>query len=275
MAAKNPILTRTVIAHNDAEDSGNPMHNDDAARALGYKAALVPGVTVYGYMTAQLIEYFGEVWLAEGCMSVQFRKPIFAGEKQRIEAQLAGSGSALQIHVIDPEGDICVSGKASMERYDSAIHSPKHDLANIPMPAFRALPGEKRAAEKQTFELEKTLGSIHATFETARAKKFLDQMQDTHEIYQRGMTHPAWLLRQANIIVDQNIAVGPWIHTASEIQNFGLATNGEQLETRAQVIELFERKSHQYVDLDILMLAEGNPDRVICRVMHRAIYKIG
>ena len=275
MVVKSPDLIRTVVAHNDAEDSGNPMHNDDAARALGYKAALVPGVTVYGYMTYQLVEHFGEAWLTEGCMQVRFRKPVFAGEAQRIEATLEGNDSILHIKVIDPEGDVCVSGKASMKRFAEAIHNPDHNLANTPIAAYRAMPNERRPAEKQTFEREKTLGSIHATFETARGAEFLDQMQDDHEIYRRGATHPAWLLRQANIIVDQNIAVGPWIHTASEIQNFGLARNGEQFEVRAQVLDLFEKKLHQYVDLDVVMLAQGDPERVISRVMHRAIYKMG
>ena len=35
-----------------------------------------------------------------------------------------------------------------------------------------------------------------------------------------------------------------------------------------------EKKSHQYVDLDVVMLAQGEPDRVISRVMYRAIYKM-
>ncbi len=275
MTVKKSQLVRTVVAHNDAEDSGNPMHNDDAARALGYKAALVPGVTVYGYMTSQLLEYFGEAWLTDGCMAVSFRKPVFAGETQRIEASLEDDDSVIHINVVDPEGDVCVSGKAPMNRYEPAIHDSGYDLANTPIAAYRAMPNQKQPAARQSFEQERVLGSIFATFANKRAAEFLRQMQDHHHIYQHGTTHPAWLLRQANIIVDQNIAVGPWIHTANEIQSFGLATNDEPFEVRAQVLDLFEKKSHQYVDLDVVMLAEGDPERLICRVMHRAIYKMG
>ena len=35
-----------------------------------------------------------------------------------------------------------------------------------------------------------------------------------------------------------------------------------------------EKKSYQYVDLHVVMLAQGEPDRVISRVMYRAIYKM-
>ena len=52
------MLHRTLVAHNDAADSGNPMHDEDAAKALGFKGAVVPGVTVYGYICHLLIAHF-------------------------------------------------------------------------------------------------------------------------------------------------------------------------------------------------------------------------
>ena len=75
--------------------------------------------------------------------------------------------------------------------------------------------------------------------------------------------------------MNQNYAVGPWIHVASEIRNHAFAYNDEPIEVRAQVIDLFERKGNEYFDLDVAVLADGDPDRLIMRVMHRAIYKIG
>ena len=86
--------------------------------------------------------------------------------------------------------------------------------------------------------------------------------------------HTDWLLRQANIVVDRNFDLGPWIHVESEVQNHSRAKTTDRIEVRAQVVELFERKGHEYFDLDVALLANGDTDRLVMRVLHRAIYKM-
>mgnify|MGYP003312938934 CR=1 FL=1 len=53
----------SVVAQNDATDSNNAIHSDDIAQKLGFTGGLVPGVTVYGYLTRPLVEFFGDCLL--------------------------------------------------------------------------------------------------------------------------------------------------------------------------------------------------------------------
>ena len=260
---------RTVTAYNDAADSGNPMHDDEAARAMNYKGALVPGVTAFGFVTHAYVTHFGDAWLEHGSMEVRFRKPVYAGESMSVEGTFADD--ILTVEVCNPEKEVCVIGRGSMSPNSDTTPS----IPNSPIALPQKLPDPKLPAERAQFEMDPVFGSITPVFKNSEADHFLDLLQDDHEIYRKGITHPAWLLRQANIIVDQNYAVGPWIHVASEIRNHAFAYNDEPIEVRAEVIDLFERKGNEYFDLDVAVLADGDPDRLIMRVMHRAIYKMG
>lgn len=70
-------MTAEVIARNGAPDSENRIHSDEVARQYGFLAALVPGVTVYGYMVSQ-------EFLERGTVHVRLLKPVFDGDHLRI-----------------------------------------------------------------------------------------------------------------------------------------------------------------------------------------------
>ena len=82
--------------------------------------------------------------------------------------------------------------------------------------------------------------------------------------------HPAWLLRQANYVVDRSIALGPWIHTASEVVHLGHARIGETLEVRAAVVDLSTHKGNDYAAFDVFVSGR----EPVMRVRHRAIYRL-
>jgi len=48
-----------VRAHNAATESENKIHHDDVAQRHGFRGGLVPGVTVYAYMTHPVVALFG------------------------------------------------------------------------------------------------------------------------------------------------------------------------------------------------------------------------
>lgn len=274
MQLQSVPATRVVTAYNDAADSGNPMHDDAAARAMNFKGALVPGVTVFGFVTHAFVTHFGDSWLASGSMHVRFRKPVYAGESLSVESVHKDEDSdeeILHIEVRNPDGEACVIAHGSMAPNSRTVSS----IPNRPIAPHRALPDPKWPAERERFVNERVFGSIAPIFTSGEAAHFLNLLQDKHGIYRRGITHPAWLLRQANVIVDRNFAIGPWIHVASEIRNYGLAHNDESIEVRAQVIDLFEKNGNEYFDIDVAILANGDPERLVMRVLHRAIYKMG
>ena len=268
------MLHRTLTAHNDAADSGNPMHDEAAAKALGFKGAVVPGVTIYGYISHLLLTHFGDQWLATGYSQVRFRQPVIAGEQLELRGELSEGpqGEIMSVEVRNAEGVITTTGKGGMgSDAVSAFHSDGV-LVDKPFPAQRSASGPKWPPTEESFRNESLLRSFTANFTPEEQHQFRQEMRDEHEIYARYL-HPAWLLRQANIIVDRNVAVGAWIHTESEVSNLGLAPLDAPIEVRAEVVDLFERKNNHFVDLDVLILSVSKTEKPILRALHRAIYQ--
>ena len=55
------------------------MHSDDVARRFGFQGGLVPGVTVFAYMTRPVVAHYGARWLARGWAEVSLAKPAYEG----------------------------------------------------------------------------------------------------------------------------------------------------------------------------------------------------
>jgi hypothetical protein len=68
------------------------------------------------------------------------------------------------------------------------------------------------------------------------------------------------------------VALGPWVHVASDVAHGGVARAGDRLQTRGRVARVFERKGHHFVELDLLVVA--GETRPILHVRHTAIYAL-
>src|ERR1035438_1019092 len=66
-----------VRSNNTAADSENQIHDDRVAAAYGFRGGLVPGVTVYGYMTPAVVHGLGRAWLERGAVCVRFLAPFY------------------------------------------------------------------------------------------------------------------------------------------------------------------------------------------------------
>lgn len=273
MQADREHSPRQVVAHNDAADSGNPMHDDETAQRFNFKGALVPGVTVFGYLSSALLSEFGPAWLDDGAAHVRLRQPVYAGETVTITTQYGTTPAGLPMITADalnPDGARCAILSGTIGAIDDVVP----DVPQGKLPPRRDLPASRRPATRAEFANDLELGSFRTVFEAAGADDFLAALQDPAAVYRSGVTHPAWLLRQANLIVDRNFALGPWIHVASSIRNHARVHNGETIEVRAQVQDLFERKGHEYADLDVALLIDGDPAHPAMRVLHRVIYRM-
>ena len=102
-----------VKARNTSAGGENPMHDDAGARARGFPGALVPGVTVYAYMTQPLAAAFGAAWLTRGTASVRFVKPVLEGE------ELTVSGT-----VISRDPITCIRCASNTRAHSSTLVMP-------------------------------------------------------------------------------------------------------------------------------------------------------
>jgi hypothetical protein len=251
------MLEHRVRAVNTAPDSENKIHDDRVAAAYGFQGGLVPGVTVYGYMTLPVLEHFGEQWLEHGAMSVRFKAPVYEGEEVAIEARPL-DGDRLEVFL---EGGRA-TGVAWLE--PGAAPPTLSRLPTRPMPPEDA----RSAASHETLALGTVLGTLAKTLnlEEARVSAPLPVA-----IGEGRAAHPATLLALANEVLIGNVVLGPWIHAASEVANFSTAHDGEDLTVRAQVVEKYARKGHEFIVLDVVVRAG---ERVVQSVRHTAIWEL-
>jgi hypothetical protein len=100
---------------------------------------------------------------------------------------------------------------------------------------------------------------------------FIDAVCDPLPIY-RGETaccHPALISAYANRILKDNVNLGPWIHTASDVRYFALPSEGQPVSLRGKVARTFEKRGHEFVELDLALF--DATERPLTHIVHSAI----
>jgi len=249
----------------------NKIHEDGLARAFGFRAGLVPGVTVYSWMTHPVVAALGDAWLDHGTFSVRFAKPVYFSETVTVRASVAAHSRdeiTIQTRVVNEQDEVCATATMGL---------PLGPLLPLPDPAAypaAALPAERPLASRAYLEQRAVLGTPQLILERAVADAFLGKVGENLSMYREadGPAHPGIYLEQANRALDRNVRVSPWIHVESHGQHLSVLRVGERLETRARVKSLFQGKGHEFVDLDLLLLAEGA--RAVASIRHVAIYQL-
>src|SRR5712692_8475291 len=271
-----------VRAHNAATDSENRIHDDDVARRHGFRGGLVPGVTVYAYMTHPVVPAFGRAWLERGTMTARFHQPFYEGDTVTVSAVAVASAAdeqaTFELTATNDAGTVCARGRAALptttgpggRTSDTTGPGGRTDLADYPE---APVPDDRAPATPEALAALDVLGSLEAGFHADRAHGFLGQLDEDLELYGRDrLAHPGWLLRAANDILVANVRLGPWIHTASAVTNLDVVREGDRMSTRAQLAGLSTRKGHELVELDVLLVANGN--RPVTHIRHSAIYRL-
>jgi acyl dehydratase len=97
-----------VCARNTAAESENKIHDDGVAARFGFRGGLVPGVTVYGYMTVPVVERFGLEWIERGRMQVKFLQPFYEGDEVIVRAEI--DSTSLRVTASREDGTLCAAG---------------------------------------------------------------------------------------------------------------------------------------------------------------------
>ncbi len=230
-----------VRAVNTAPESENKIHDNRVAAQYGFRGGLVPGVTVYGYMTAPVIESAPE-WLERGTMQVRLLEPFYDGDEVIVKAQRNGDGS-IAVTAERENGTRCALGTAGL----GSIEAAPEAIPEAPLPPFEQRP----APSSETIIPGALLGTVRVTLESA---------------------DPAKLLQLSNDILVQNFQLGPWIHVSSELRNWNAGHPGERVSARGRVHQRFDRKGHEFVVADVMLIANGA--RLLQTVRHTAIYRL-
>ncbi len=260
--SRSPLASYRIEAYNTARESENKIHDEGVARRFGFKGGVVPGVDVYAYMTHHPVLLWGRAWLERGAASCRFLKPVYDGEIVTVMASESAQGLDLRA---EARGELCAEGTASLS---SKAPSPPRLFAGAPAPpAVRPLADEARLATGTRF----TINPLRVTSEFLA--EALKELREENPIYMgEGLLHPGVVLRAANSAITHNLVLSPWMHVGSEVQHLGVARIGDAVSAGALVTTNYERKGHRFVDLDVIVFAEG--ERPIARIAHRAIWRL-
>lgn len=263
-----------VVAYNYAHDSENKIHDDETAAQYGFKGGLVPGVADYGYLSRAAFKAWGKPWLNGGSMQAKFIKPIYHGEvATAIASTIAHTddsdpGNQLTLSLLNPEGVCCAVGSANLKA-DATPPTPEQYPRLAPLAATeRPIPGI------ESFAAGRVLGSVEYVHNAQAAREMSESLFVEALENDAGETiwHPALCLSYANRITKENVQLGAWVHTASQVNYFGQPMQGEAVSLRGRVADTYDKRGHVVTELDLAMFA--NEQRALVQIHHTAIIRL-
>lgn len=259
-----------LTARNTAAASENKIHDDAEARRYGYGGGLVPGVTLYAYLTRLAIARFGAQWLERGIADCSFRRPVYEGETVRCEAAPDSDAMAptLELRVLR-DGTLCAAGPFAI-----ADGAPLPDAIPAAAPPPAALP----ELRPDTVPIGAPLAPLHAEIGVQDAADYADSTDDPTPWY-RGespfggaLVPPGWLAARQASLLRHNFTFGPSIHARTIARHIAPAFAGRAYVTRGAIRETFERNGNHYLILDAE--TRDDQDRLVYRVEHWSIFSV-
>jgi len=227
-----------VQARNLPEHARNPIHTEAGSRAAGFDAAMVPGVTVYAYLTRPVAEAWGVDWLQRGAALVAFASPVHPNDP------------VLCVPFVD-DGHVEVRATvAGTVRATCTAWLTAPDVKGPGRPFHEPLEPETITLADQWDGYGLRAG---------------DDLSLYNEL---GIVHPAVWPALANCVVERQLINGPWIHVRSRIHHHGTAAVGDTAIVDATVVDRFETRTGVRVILDVSVAVGGE---LVATVEHEAI----
>lgn len=231
----------TVVARNLPEHAGNAIHTDDGARAAGFPAALVAGVTVYAYLTRVPAAAWGMEWVGGGGAEVRFHSPVMAADEVAcvpVDTATGWNVEARSRGATHAEIRVWCDGPP-----DVAVDRP----LNVPL-----------ARRKVALE--------------GRWDGYGERVGDDLQLYAtEGIVHPAVWPALGNEMMSAHFTRGSWIHTRSHITHLGVGRLGSEAIIHPVLVDSFTTRSGRRVVLDITVTVDH---RAVVRMEHEAIVEL-
>jgi acyl dehydratase len=262
--------TRTITAFLDGEDSptiSNPIHSTGVAQQYGFRAALVGGVTVYGWCVPAILEALGEGWLDRGWAEIAFRRPVYPGDA--MTARVSGEGGVRELEMANGEGEVCIRGTVGLGDgpFLAELRSPRR---RTPEPPANPKP-ELTLATAATGQ---DLAPMFVPFPPDDARAYARELQrDEHPRWtgERPRLHPGWLAARMTPLIKHSYWYGPSIHARSAIQHTAPAYAGRGVTVAGHFNRAFEAKGHHYAEVDGVILDDAGVE--VARIRHTTIFR--
>ena len=261
----------SATAFNTSPDSPNRIHSDEMAQQYGFRGGLVPGVTVSAYLIHPAVEAWGEEWLECGRAETVVHKPLYDGVP--FDVLLADiTLEEYRAELIDAEGTHNASGVLTLSKDAPPPPTRRGDAllpgGKPPIQATRDSMERLRDEGMQALEFTWSDGIEMSSYLASPA-----DMPGLHRFEEGAFANAAFMLGLTNWVLAGNVYMNPWIHLQTTSQNYAAVAAGTTLVVECGIADLFEKKGHEFVDLDV-EIYERDSDRPVMTAMLRAIYRL-
>jgi hypothetical protein len=196
---------------------------------------------------------------------MRFVAPCYEGEELVVTVQSAPP-PPFEVGVSTGERR-CVVGSAAL-----AGDGPGGvDFPAIPAAATPA-PDDRPRAEEGFFVAGRVLGSVAMATDQATVDAYLTGIGEPSTSYAvDGLVHPGHLLGGANRVLTANVVLPAWLHVESDVEHKRAIAVGEEVEIRARIDDVYERRGHQFVRLDVAWMAGAE---ILAAARHTAIWRL-
>jgi len=265
-------------ALNQVPDSDNRIHSDELARAYGFTGALVPGVTVSCYLMHPAVQSWGMQWLERGTAHVKVLSPLYDRDPFQVTISRAEYSADHGMYLAELHaGDrLCATGEVRLP----------HDRPRAPKLRGDPLMTQDYEAPQATPDSMAHLkehGCPALRFEWSprhEMASYLRKQSDMAPLLRTdskagsgGYANMAFLLGCANRHFAAVAKMSPWIHLETRSQNFMAVPSDTVLISEMSVLELFNRKGHDFADCQF-QLFRADDGRCVCTIEQRAIYRM-
>lgn len=245
-------------------------HDDDAARRMGYKAALIPGAFVYGHATRLAVDAWGMDWIGRGSIATRFRRPVYDGDRLTLRASTlvrSEDGVRAELMVTNGDGEAVVTGHIGLP--DRPPTPPA--VADLPM---LPRPDPPPAIAAGAMPVGARIGTLQAVLGEAEVRASLAAFAETHPIYAReGVVHSGCLVRLTMRDALRSFAFPmPVVFVAVEAQHFAAAGPGQRMGTSGTVTAVHARRGRHYFDSEEYLVADGR--QVLARFRRVNLYAV-
>jgi len=122
---------------------------------------------------------------------------------------------------------------------------------------------------------ERGLGSLRARWtDQADIASYLRDPAAMAPVFRdQGLATPAFLLGLSNWVLAANVEMPAWLHLQTDSRFFRAVAPGSELVAEAAIADLFERKGHEFVDVDVAVF-DAASDAAVASILLRAIYRL-
>ncbi|HXH21593.1 MAG TPA: hypothetical protein VNN10_06155 [Dehalococcoidia bacterium] len=253
----------------DRPDIRNAIHSTEGARDYGYQAALVGGVTVFGWSTPLILEVLGTSWLDHGWADLTFRRPTYPGDELVITLEEDGSVARLKITGLDGhdrvEGELGLGDAPWLDQVllKTPFQEPEPELQHHPLLTPEVAPVGRR------------LSPLGFTVTVEEAREYAEKRARTNDPLFTGprpRLHPGWIAGRPPGVLHHSYDYGPAIHARSHLQIIAPAFAGQDFVATATFRESYERKGHHYGAYDCTIYAADGTE--LWRQRHTTIYQV-